>query len=416
METIIIALASLFFVLLSQFFVYRKVSIFAGRSGALEELTKQITELTYLSVSNKTQIESLQSHISEQLKVSRDIQQEQLKFISDALEKLKTANDLHADRMRQTVDSKLLDIQHSNDKKLEEMRKTVDEKLHSTLEQRLNQSFKLVSDKLEMLHKGLGQMQSISSQVVDLKNILSNVKTRGIWGEVQLKSIIEQIMTPEQYLENINVIPGSQERVEYAVRLPGRDNSGDILLPIDAKFPLEDYQRLIEAQKTGDVNRIKEYASNLKKVVKKQAKTISEKYIKDPYTTDFAIMFMATEGLYAEVLQEPGIVEELQSSYRVIIAGPATISAMLSSLKMGFKTLAIERKSKELWALLAPLKSQFNNFGTLLGKTRLKLEQATETIVKVENETRKIQNNFQNIESSSAANVVELDVEHLPSI
>ncbi|WP_339041430.1 DNA recombination protein RmuC [Candidatus Lariskella endosymbiont of Hedychridium roseum] len=396
--------------------MYRKVSIFAGRSGALEELTKQITELTYLSVSNKTQIESLQSHISEQLKVSRDIQQEQLKFISDALEKLKTANDLHADRMRQTVDSKLLDIQHSNDKKLEEMRKTVDEKLHSTLEQRLNQSFKLVSDKLEMLHKGLGQMQSISSQVVDLKNILSNVKTRGIWGEVQLKSIIEQIMTPEQYLENINVVPGSQERVEYAVRLPGRDNSGDILLPIDAKFPLEDYQRLIEAQKTGDVNRIKEYASNLKKVVKKQAKTISEKYIKDPYTTDFAIMFMATEGLYAEVLQEPGIVEELQSSYRVIIAGPATISAMLSSLKMGFKTLAIERKSKELWALLAPLKSQFNNFGTLLGKTRLKLEQATETIVKVENETRKIQNNFQNIESSSAANVVELDVEHLPSI
>ena len=280
--------------------------------------------------------------------------------------------------IRETVEKKLTSLQEDNSKKLEEMRKTVDEKLQEGLEKRFNESFKLISTRLEEVHKGLGEMQSLASGVGDLKKVLTNVKTRGNLGEVQLGSILEQIFSPEQYEHNAQVKANSQERVEFAVKLPGKTQTDqDLLLPIDSKFPIEDYQRLLEAYEKADstnTDQIESAAKQFENSLKKNAKDIFEKYINPPVTTDFAIMFVPTEGLYAEVLRRTGLFESLQRTYKVTVVGPSNLVAFLSSLQMGFRTLAIEKRSSEVWNLLGAVKAEFGKFGDVLEETKQKLE------------------------------------------
>ncbi|WP_280745905.1 MULTISPECIES: DNA recombination protein RmuC [unclassified Parabacteroides] len=286
--------------------------------------------------------------------------------------------------IRETVESKLRSIQDDNNKRLEEMRKTVDEKLQETVEKRFNESFKMISDRLEQVHRGLGEMQTLASGVGDLKKVLTNVKTRGNLGEIQLGAILEQILSAEQYEHNAAVKKGSQERVEYAIKLPGKNNDDQsLLLPIDSKFPTEDYQRLLDVyENISDLNskEVDAISKQFENSVKKNAKDIRSKYINPPVTTDFAIMFVPTEGLYAEILRRTGLFEVLQRDYRVTVVGPTNLVAFLSSLQMGFKTLAIEKRSSEVWEILGAVKTEFGRFGRLLDDTKRKLQAATNVI------------------------------------
>src|SRR5215470_4783801 len=317
----------------------------------------------------------------------------QLKLFGDAL-----AQSLR--ELRTAVEQRLAEIAAGNEKKLEEMRVTVDEKLHATLEQRLGESFKLVSERLEQVHKGLGEMQSLAIGVGDLKRVLTNVKTRGTWGEVQLGSLLEQVLAPEQYERNVATIPGSREYVEFAIKFPGRDESGAPLwLPLDAKFPLEDYQRLQDAQERGDQAAIEEAGRALELRLRAEARTMREKYISPPHTTDFGLLYLPAEGLYAEVLRRPGLVEALQRDHRVTVAGPTTLLAMLNSLQMGFRTLAIEQRSSEVWALLGAVKNEFEKFGQVLAKTRQQLQTVTNTIVEAETRTRQMERKLKDVEA-----------------
>ncbi len=288
-----------------------------------------------------------------------------------------------------TIEQKLELIRSDNSMKLEEMRKTVDEKLHETLEKRLGDSFKLVSERLEEVHKGLGEMQSLATGVGDLKKVLTNIKTRGTWGEVQLGAILESILTPEQYSKNVATKKGSQNRVEFAVRLPG---TGDepVWLPIDAKFPKEDYEKLVDAQDAAQVEVIEQAKKNILLRIKAEARDISTKYLDPPNTTDFGILFLPVEGLYAEVLRMPGILDTLQREYRIVVSGPTTLSAFLNSLQMGFRTLAIEKRSSEVWSVLGAVKAEFYKFGEILDKTKKKLQEATNTIDKASQKSRTI--------------------------
>jgi DNA recombination protein RmuC len=296
-------------------------------------------------------------------------------------------NENRLERIRETVDTKMQLLQKDNSEKLEKMRMTVDEKLQSTLEKRLGESFKLVSDRLEQVHKGLGEMQTLASGVGDLKRVLTNVKTRGTWGEVQLANLLEQILTIEQYDKNVATKNGSADRVEFAIKLPGKDDRvKQIWMPIDAKFPIEDYQRLITAQENGSVEDVETLTKALENRIKSEAKDIFTKYIDPPYTTDFALLYLPIEGLYAEVTQRRGLAESLQRQYRVIVCGPNTIAALLNSLQMGFRSLAIEKRSSEVWSVLGAIKTEFGKFGDLLEKTHDKLKQASNTI---EDATRK---------------------------
>ncbi len=301
-------------------------------------------------------------------------QQERMK--QDVEEKLK--------EIRDTVEGKLNSIREDNSRKLEEMRRTVDEKLQETVEKRFNESFKLISERLEEVHKGLGEMQSLASGVGDLKKVLTNVKTRGNLGEIQLGMILEQILSPEQYEQNAIVKEGSQERVEYVIKLPNHnDEEKSLLLPIDSKFPNEDYQRLIEAyERATDLSpkELETIAKQFEASIKKNAKNIREKYIRPPLTTDFAIMFVPTEGLYAEILRRTGLFECLQREFKITVVGPTNLVAFLSSLQMGFKTLAIEKRSSEVWEILGAVKTEFGRFGTILEKTKKKLQEATNVI------------------------------------
>ena len=268
-----------------------------------------------------------------------------------------------------------------NAEKLELMRATVDEKLQTTLESRLGASFKQVSDRLEQVHKGLGEMQSLATGVGDLKRVLTNVKSRGTWGEVQLGALLADLLTPAQYAQNIATRPGSKERVEYAVRFPGRgDDGAPCWLPIDAKFPLEDWQRLQEAIERADAPAVEASRRSLDAIFKLQAKTIRDKYIESPHTTDFAILFVPAEGLFAEVVSRPGLADALQRDYRVTLAGPTTLSAMLNSLQLGFRTLAIEKRSTEVWRVLGAVKTEFGRFGEILAKTRERLDAVGKTL------------------------------------
>jgi DNA recombination protein RmuC len=283
------------------------------------------------------------------------------------------------------------------------MRKTVDEKLHATLEQRLGESFKLVSERLEMVHRGLGEMQTLASGVGDLKRVLTNVKTRGTWGELQLEALIEQILTPDQYEKNIATRPGASERVEIAIRFPGRDADQPVWLPIDAKFPIEDYQRLLDAQEQADHAMVEESARALEARIRAEAKKICDKYIAPPHTTDFAVMYLPTEGLYAEVLRRPGLAEGLQREYRVVITGPTNTAAMLNSLQMGFRTLAIEQRSSEVWALLGGVKTEFERFGGVIAETEKKLQEAANKFSAVGVRTRAIQRKLKDVQALPVA-------------
>ncbi len=314
--------------------------------------------------------------------------------------------------IRETVEGKLKSIQEDNNKRLEEMRKVVDEKLQETVEKRFNESFKLISERLEQVHKGLGEMQNLASGVGDLKKVLTNVKTRGNFGEIQLGQILEQFLSPEQYEQNSMVRKGSQERVEYAIKLPGKDKDDkSLLLPVDSKFPIEDYERLTEAyEKIEELNpkEVEALSRQFENSVKKNAKDIRDKYINPPATTDFAIMFVPTEGLYAEILRRAGLFEQLQRDFRITVVGPTNLVAFLSSLQMGFRTLAIEKRSSEVWEILGAVKTEFGNFGTVLEKTKKKLQEATNVIDQAGVRSRAIERKLRTVQELPQEQTVAL--------
>ncbi|BCJ86754.1 DNA recombination protein RmuC [Effusibacillus dendaii] len=332
------------------------------------------------------------------------------------LNELTQMNERKLESIRGTVEQKLAALQEDNSKKLEQMRVTVDEKLHATLEQRLGESFKLVSERLEQVHNGLGEMKNLASGVGDLKKVLSNVKTRGILGEIQLENLLEQILTVEQYEKNVATRPNSGDRVEFAVKLPGPDGDrSQVWLPIDSKFPLEDYQRLLDAQEEGNLQALNDAAKQLEARIRLEAKSIREKYIEPPHTTDFAIMFLPIEGLFAEVLRKSGLWESLQKEYRVVITGPTTLTALLNSLQMGFRTLAIQKRSGEVWQLLGAVKTEFGKFGDVLEKTQKKLQEASKTIDTAAVRTRAIERKLRTVEELPTAEATRLlpDMERL---
>jgi DNA recombination protein RmuC len=303
--------------------------------------------------------------------------------------------------VRATLETRLKELQLDNARQLEAMRVTVDEKLHATLETRLGESFKLVSERLEQVHRGLGEMQGLAQGVGDLKRVLGNVKTRGMLGEVQLAALLEQLLTTDQYATNIATVPGSGERVEFAIRLPGHSTDTPVWLPIDAKFPREDYERLLDAQERADADAAAAAAHALERRVREAARGIRDKYISVPATTEFAIMFLPTEGLYAEVIRRPGLFEALQRDFRVVVTGPTTLSATLNSLQMGFRTLAIEKRSSEVWLLLGAVKTEFGKFGAVLEKTRNQLDSVRNSIDAAGVRTRAIERKLRSVESLS---------------
>ncbi|MCK4410426.1 MAG: DNA recombination protein RmuC, partial [Candidatus Eisenbacteria sp.] len=323
-----------------------------------------------------------------------------LASVTKEIKELAGANETRLDKLRETVDEKLKELMKGNEAKLEEMRRTVDEKLQKTLESRLGESFRQVSERLEAVQAGLGEMRSLAAGVGDLKKVLSNVKTRGILGEVQLGAILEEILIVSQYDTNVRTKPGSAENVEYAVRLPGpgEDPEKCVWLPIDSKFPQEDYQRLVDASELGDANAVKAATTGLVRSVTSSAKDISEKYLSPPDTTDFAIMFLPTEGLYAEVLRQPGLLDELMRTHRIVVAGPTTLAAILSSLRMGFRTLAIEKRSSEVWQVLAAVKTEFGRFGEKLDKLRGHLDRARKTVDETGVRTRAMERKLRDVE------------------
>ena len=314
------------------------------------------------------------------------------------LVELRNASDQRLAEMRATVEQRLRELQADNEKKLEQMRATVDEKLHATLEQRLGESFKQVAERLEQVHKGLGEMQTLAQGVGDLKRVFSNVKSRGVFGEIQLAALIEQVFTPEQYGVNVETVPGSGARVEYAIRLPGKGD-GPLWLPIDAKFPREDYERLLDAQERADKAAADVAAKALEQRLRDEARTIQTKYIAAPHTSDFGILFLPTEGLYAESLRRPGLVEALQRENRVMLAGPTTLLALLNSLHMGFRTLALEQRSTEVWKVLGAVKTEFAKFGDVLAKTRKKLDEASKIVDDAGVRTRAMQRQLKTVEA-----------------
>jgi DNA recombination protein RmuC len=328
------------------------------------------------------------------------LQKNQLDIFANQLGGLTQTNEQKLERIRETVEARLKTLQDDNSQKLEQMRATVDEKLHVTLEQRLGHSFKIVSERLEQVHRGLGEMQTLASGVGDLKKVLTNVKTRGMWGEIQLGNLLEQILAPDQFAKNVLTKLGSNERVDFAVRLPGRDreNGVPLWLPIDAKFPQVDYERLVEAQEQANSAMIEETGRQLELRIKGEAKSIKEKYLDPPRTTDFGIMFLPAEGLYAEVLRRPGLFETLQREFRVTITGPTTLGAFLNSLQMGFRTLAIEKRSSEVWRLLGDVKTEFGRFGEVLEKTQKKLQEASNTIETAAVKSRTIERKLKDVQ------------------
>jgi DNA recombination protein RmuC len=357
-----------------------------------------------------TAVNSFSDAILRRMSEAADGQKRQMELFSGQLKTLTEHNIQKLDKINETVEKKLASLQEDNNKKLEQMRATVDEKLHDTLEKRLGESFKLVSDRLEQVHKGLGEMQTLAIGVGDLKKVLTNVKTRGTFGEIQLGALLEQILTREQYEQNVATRPGSSTRVEFALKLPGRDEASDqsVWLPIDAKFPQEDYLRLVEAIEQGNSAMVDEAGKQLERSVRDMARQIRDKYLEPPHTTDFGIMYLPTEGLYAEVLRRPGVSETLQRDFKVIVAGPTTLAALLNSLQMGFRTLAIEKRSSEVWALLGAVKTEFATFGTILDRTRKKLQEASNTIDTAAIRSRAIERKLRDVQELPSADAALL--------
>lgn len=316
------------------------------------------------------------------------------------LQDMSEANARRLAEIRTTLDAQLQQLQSSNAAKLDEMRATVDEKLQSTLQTRLGESFKQVADRLEQVHKGLGEMQTLAQGVGDLKHLLSNVKTRGMFGEAQLGALLEQVMAPDQYATQVATRPGSRHVVDFAIRLPGRGDHGEpCWLPIDAKFPNEDYERLLDAQQRADAEGVELAARGLEQRIKLEAKSLADKYVEPPHTTDFAILFLPTEGLYAEVLRRPGLMEVLQREYRVTLAGPTTLMAMLNSLQMGFRTLALEKRSSEVWQVLGAVKTEFGKFGDVLAKVKTQTQTVLNSLESAETRSRALGRALRSVEA-----------------
>ena len=378
-------------------------------------LSQQVEEIRN---ENKNTVQNIQGTLnlfgetlSRSQRDSAETQDKRLFELNNRFSQMAVENEQKLENIRTTMEKKIGDLTEDNSRQLEKMRETVDEKLQKPLEDRISQSFKLVSERLEQVYKGLGEMQNLAAGVGDLKKVLSNVKTRGILGEVQLGAILEQILSPDQYETDVKTRPGSTERVEFAVKLPGDDDGGPVWLPIDAKFPGDAYARLNDAYETGDKALIDAAYKNLEKVIKSEAKDIKTKYVEPPYTTDFAIMFLPFEGLYAEVVRH-GLIEVLQKEYKVNIAGPTTMAALLNSLQMGFRTLAIQKHSSEVWEVLGAVKTEFNNFGNVLEKARNRIKQADDELEKlIGTRTNAIIRKLRSVEaidSSEAESVLEL--------
>ena len=334
-------------------------------------------------------------------------QEARLSRVSGLLDDKLTANEQRIEKMRDTLSQSVARLQDENSKKLEEMRQTVDEKLHATLDRRLSESFSLVSERLEQVYKGLGEMQTLANGVGDLKRVLTNVKTRGVWGEMQLGALLEQVLSPGQYDENVAVVPGSAQRVEFAVKLPGR-NEETVYLPIDAKFPVEDYERLLSALETGDKDAVSLATVALQNAIRTEGKRIASKYIQPPHTTDFAIMFLPMEGLYAEALRIRGLAEEMQEKQRVIIAGPTTLTALLTSLQVGFRTLAIEKRSSEVWQLLSAVKTEFARFSDLLDTAQKRIHSVSTSIEQASRKSRTIARKLRDVEALDAGQAARM--------
>lgn len=379
-------------------------SVATLQNGQLEAFG---TQLAKLNEANAVQLEAMRQMISTQAQHGREEQATSLmRFVDTFNQSLATLTESNAQRLievRNMLEQKIRELQTDNGARLEEMRKTVDEKLHATLELRLGESFKLVSDRLEKVHHGLGEMQQLAIGVGDLKRVLTNVKTRGTWGEVQLGMLLEQMLTTDQFVKNIETIPGSGERVEFAIKLPGQVDDGlPMWLPIDAKFPKEQYERLIEAADHADADGVATAGRELERAIRGEAKTIARKYLSPPLTTDFAILFLPTEGLYAEVMRRPGLSDELQRVHRISIAGPSTLSAILNSLQMGFRTLALEKRSSEVWQVLGAVKTEFGKFGDVLAATRVSLERAAKNIESAETRSRQMARKLKTVEALPA--------------
>ena len=322
--------------------------------------------------------------------------------LTEQLRSLSDANERRLAEVRATVEQKLGALQQGNELKLEQMRATVDEKLHATLEQRLGESFKQVADRLDQVHRGLGEMQLLAKDVGSLNRVLTNVKSRGVFGEVQLAGLLEQVFTPDQYATNVETVPGTGARVEFAIKLPGRrDDGAPLWLPIDAKFPREDYERLLDAQERADAAGAETAGRAIEQRLRLEARKIREKYVEPPHTTEFAILFVPTEGLYAEALRRPGLMEALQREYRVTLAGPTTLLATLTSLQMGFRTLALEKRSAEVWEVLGAVKTEFGKFGEVLAKTKKKLDEASSTIEAAQTRTHVMARKLKSVEGLS---------------
>jgi DNA recombination protein RmuC len=393
--------------------------------GSLDRIRETVdSRLRDLQEGNEKRLEVMRQEASSGLKTASDALARNLEDMSKShrtqldgmtrqLTELNESNREALDRLRETVDARVKGLQEGNERKLEEMRRTVDEKLHDTLEKRLGESFKLVSDRLEAVHKGLGEMQSLATGVGDLKRVLTNVKARGTWAEVQLGSILEEILTREQFEKNVCVMPESSERVEYAVRLPGPkgDPENCVWLPIDSKFPQEDYLRLQDAAEKADPREVQAAVDALARTVRAAAKDIHDKYVCPPNTTDFGIMFLATEGLYAEVLRQPALVGDLQHHYRVVVAGPTTLAAILNSLRMGFQTLAVEQRAAEVWRVLGAIKTEFSKFGEVLDKVKRQLTTASRTIDETGVRSRAMERKLRSVErlpEAEAARILAL--------
>ncbi|MCU0559823.1 MAG: DNA recombination protein RmuC [Desulfobacterales bacterium] len=371
-----------------------------------EELARSRQESAYGDRQMREEMRSASSQLTESLlsrlaEIAR-LQKGQLDSFSRQLADLTALNAAKLETLRASMEARLLALQADSAEKLDRMRHIVDEKLQSTLEKRLGESFKQVSERLEQVYAGLGEMRTLAAGVGDLKKVLTNVKTRGTWGEVRLSHILEQILTAEQYAVNVATRPGGGERVEFAIRLPGPDpaRAEVVWLPIDAKFPQEDYQRLLDAQEAADRSAADRALKSLEQRVKLEARAIREKYIEPPHTTDFGILFLPVEGLYAEVLRIPGLCDLLQREHRIVVAGPTTLAALLNSLQMGFRTLAVERRSSEVWELLGIVKNEFAAFGDTLAKTKKKLQEAAHTIDRAEVRTRAIERKLRRVEET----------------
>lgn len=333
---------------------------------------------------------------------------ESLAGIEKRLAALTETNEARQKEMREALEAQLTRLREENEKKLEQMRATVDEKLQGTLEKRLGESFQLVSERLENVQKGLGEMQSLAQGVGDLKRVLTNVKSRGGWAEVQLGALLESTLTPEQYEANRVTVPGSNNRVEFAIKLPGREDV-PVWLPIDAKWPAEDYARLMEAQEKGDPDLVRESSDRLALRIRGEAKKIAELYLAPPHTTDFAILYLATEGLFAELIRQPGFVEDLQSKYRVMIAGPTTLTALLTSLQMGFRTLAIEKRSSEVWQILGAAKEEFRKYGDVWDRLKRQLATAQNTVDDAGKRARAVERKLRSVEALPGTRLIDSD-------